>query len=47
MTTLHTPTTMGQGETPCAKCGLDIHFNSSSRRWSSNEWNSISCKAGN
>jgi hypothetical protein len=46
MTSLHIPTTVGQGATPCVNCGLEIHFNSSSRRYSSNEWNSISCKGG-
>lgn len=46
MTSLHIPTTVGQGVTPCVNCGLEIHFNVNSRRYSSNEWNSISCKGG-
>ena len=41
---LHRPTTLGQGATPCSNCGLDIHFNTSTRRWTSNEWNGLYCK---
>ena len=46
MTSLHIPTGVGQLVSPCANCGLEIHFNTYSRRWTSNEWDSISCKGG-
>jgi len=41
---LHIPTQVEEGLVPCANCGLEIQFNTYSRRWSSNAWNSIYCK---